>query len=58
MIDILKNAKRITVQVRVTDNEKALFTQMAEKEGLTLSQFIRRACYKDSYEIMKNTKEQ
>ena len=39
--------KRIQLQIRLTADEKRLFTNMAKSRGLTLSEYVRKTLYRE-----------
>lgn len=40
----MKNLKEFYVQIRLTEKEKKTLQQKANKEGMTLAQYIRTKC--------------
>ncbi len=44
---------RETIQIRVTGEEKAILRALAEKKGLTISDYVRNLCTKDVVESMR-----
>ena len=40
----MKKLKELCVQVRLTEKEKKILQEKAEKEGLSLAQYIRSKC--------------
>lgn len=47
--------KRIELHIRLTERDKKLFLDMAEKEGITLSEFARKAMYEAAFTVMRKS---
>lgn len=43
----MKEVKDAELHIRVTEEEKKLFSEMAKKEGISLSRYILKAVYKE-----------
>ena len=47
--------KRMELHIRLTERDKKLFSDMAEKEGISLSEFARKALYEAAFTVMRKS---